>query len=108
MRQGVTKGVTSEQGVTGVPVAEGVTGEDFVIIGGARFRYGGRTEEPAVVGTTEDVPEFARVLPQFTIGRVLAVLMDRAQLGLPNDTEARWKAAVSYHEWELAGRPVNE
>lgn len=103
MRQGVTKGVTSQEGVTRVE-EQGVTEEDFVIIGGARFRYKGRVEESE--GTTEGVPEFARVLPRFTIDRVIAVLKSRSCLGLPDDSVRRWARAVSYHEWELAGRPV--
>ena len=80
MRQGVTKGVTS-QGVTG----QGVT----------PISYKGIV-----------VPEFARILPLSTIKTVLAALHGRRYLGLFDDSEKRWKRAVSWYHWDKAGRPV--
>ena len=43
-----------------------------------------------------DIPEFARRLPETTINGILAVLHNRAVLGLPDDSEARWERAVSH------------
>lgn len=53
-----------------------------------------------------DVPEFVHVLPQERISTIQAVLLGRAKRGLPDDSHDRWERAVSYYQWELAGRPV--
>ena len=66
-------------------------------------------QPPRVTSTKRDntvTPEFARVLPALTIGRVQAVLQERARLGLFDDSEERWERAVTWYDWDKRGRPV--
>lgn len=64
------------------------------------------TEGVKAAAKVTGVPAEARVLPQFTIDRVKAVLVNRALKGLHDDSSDRWERAVGYYHWELAGRPV--
>lgn len=52
------------------------------------------------------VPEMAKVLPWWTINSIKAALHNRALKGLHDDSADRWQRAVSYYEWDVAGRPV--
>ena len=60
------------------------------------------------------VPERAKVLPPEVIKGILACLRERANVAkvfgvkhaLPDDSEARWDRAITYHNWRLAYKPV--
>jgi len=58
------------------------------------------SNKPTGLTGGSNIPEFARVLPERTIKTVLAVLHNRAALGLYDDSAGRWLWAVSYYEWE--------
>jgi len=84
--KGMTEGATRIQGVT----------------------EGGRQDQAVarVEAQRRDIPEFARVLPALTMGRVQAVLQERARLGLFDDSAKRWERAVTWYDWDKRGRPV--
>ena len=54
-------------------------------------------------GVNKDIPEFARVLPQERIDKILTILRERKRAGLFDDSQCRWARAVSYLEWERTG-----
>ena len=71
-------------------------------------------ERGSTKGSTYDfkVPERAKVLPPDVINRILACLRERANKvfgmkhALPDDSEARWDRAITYHNWRLAYKLV--
>jgi len=84
--KGMTEGMTGSEGMT----------EEF---DATKTIYpSDMTQAPRVTGY--DIPEFARVLPERTINTILAVLHNRAALGLYDDSVGRWLWAASYYEWE--------